>query len=274
MARSESYLNISGLSYRVLIWENQPGVEPYVLFLHGFTGSAESFAHIAEKLPCNCLAVDLPGHGKTDPGSSTDRYKPSEVISDLLELLDRINLTQVILVGYSMGARIAMQMAVSHPHRINTLIIESGNPGILNHSERHERFEKDKILSQRLEVDFESFLEIWNRLPLFDSPSSVSSAAEQDFKAVQRSQNPNRLAISLLMNSSGLMHPLHDELCKLMLPVHIITGQSDQKYCTLWSDIGNRFSGMQHHTVSGAGHRVHLDNPLVYTNLLKTIIQS
>jgi 2-succinyl-6-hydroxy-2,4-cyclohexadiene-1-carboxylate synthase len=245
-----------------------------VMFLHGLTGSAENFDHIAVNLSCKCIAVDLPGHGKTNPIPDADRFRPERVIADLLKITQILAEGAVILVGYSMGARLAMQMALFHPSIIVKLVVESGNPGIVDETDRRNRLDQDKLLAQRIKLDYTHFLKIWNRLPLFDSPASAPASPAGNFSKIQLAQNPAGIALSLVMNSTGLMAPMQNQLNNLTMPVHAITGANDHKYCSIWSDIKTHLPNINHNIIADAGHRVHLDNPQLYTNLLQNVIQS
>lgn len=81
------------------------------------------------------IAVDLPGHGKSDlPGCTTiDAYRDVVV-----GLLDALELERAVIVGHSMGGAIAQTLALSHPHRVAGLaLIGTGArlrvlPSILN----------------------------------------------------------------------------------------------------------------------------------------------
>jgi 2-succinyl-6-hydroxy-2,4-cyclohexadiene-1-carboxylate synthase len=272
MGRSEFNLNVDGLIYNGLKWNNSCDAGSNVVFLHGFTGSSESFDHIASNLTANCIAIDLPGHGRTQPGHDLERFSPQRVIEDLILIMDMMRISKPTVVGYSMGARLAMQLAIRHPMSISRLVLESGNPGLKEEFERKQRSEKDSILAQRITQDFSRFLKIWNRLPLFDSPLSAPKKIAQKFEEIQKSHNPAGLAASLIMNSTGRMPLLKDQLNALSLPIHSITGAMDQKYCKLWFNLKDDIRGLHHHIIPDAGHRVHLDNPLGYTNLLQTII--
>ncbi|MEM8832858.1 MAG: alpha/beta fold hydrolase [Cyanobacteria bacterium P01_G01_bin.19] len=87
--------------------------KPIVLFLHGFMGCWQDFQEIADLLQpafC-CLLVDLPGHGKTEV--SSDRYyQMPEVAMAIVNLLKQLSIPRCFLIGYSMGGRLALYLAV------------------------------------------------------------------------------------------------------------------------------------------------------------------
>lgn len=88
-----------------------------VVFLHGFLGASGDWIPIMKALSrsTRCVAIDLPGHGESSlQYQSAENYNLSmEVICRMLcKLFPQITPGKVILVGYSMGARISLHMAL------------------------------------------------------------------------------------------------------------------------------------------------------------------
>lgn len=91
------------------------------VFLHGFLGTGEDWIAIMKAISgcARCIAIDLPGHGGTkiqnhgNNDATQDSGLSIEVVADLLcELIKHITPGKVTIVGYSMGARIALYMAL------------------------------------------------------------------------------------------------------------------------------------------------------------------
>src|SRR5688572_28598178 len=112
-----------------------------LLLLHGFTGNRTSFDHLRPLLSAEVkdIAMDLPGHGESPLPQAKGRDGFRETIQALIELLDRLKLPTVDLLGYSQGARIALGAALHAPKRFGRLIMESGSPGLHRRMERAER---------------------------------------------------------------------------------------------------------------------------------------
>ncbi|KAB2041504.1 hypothetical protein ES319_D02G151300v1 [Gossypium barbadense] len=92
-----------------------------ILFLHGFLGTNEEWVPIMHAISgsARCISVDLPGHGATkikncgDDKAALRSLLSIEIIADLLlKLIEHVTPDKVTLVGYSMGARIALYMAL------------------------------------------------------------------------------------------------------------------------------------------------------------------
>ncbi len=98
-----------------------------IVFVHGFAcGLSDWDAQVAHLSPRHqCVAVDLRGHGAS-PGSPADcsieRYG-----ADVAEVLRALNLPPAVLVGHSMGCRVAIEAALQAPNRTKGLILVDGS---------------------------------------------------------------------------------------------------------------------------------------------------
>lgn len=95
--------------------------QPLVL-LHGLFGSADNWGSIAKHFSQHyqVISVDLRNHGRS-PHSDTQTYP--DMADDLLAVLDTLGLSQVHLLGHSLGGKVAMQFATQYPDRVNKLIV-------------------------------------------------------------------------------------------------------------------------------------------------------
>src|SRR5215510_1451345 len=108
------FLTVHGLRLHYLDWGN-PDTPP-VVWVHGYTSSAEAFnapaRHFQEHF--HNIAPDVRGHGES-AWSPTGAYQYSDQVSDLDGLVNQLGLRQFTLVGTSMGGLIAMTYAGAHP---------------------------------------------------------------------------------------------------------------------------------------------------------------
>lgn len=95
--------------------------QPLVL-LHGLFGSADNWGSIAKHFSQHyqVISVDLRNHGRS-PHSDSQTYP--DMAEDLLAVLDALGLSQVHLLGHSLGGKVAMQFATQYPDRVNKLIV-------------------------------------------------------------------------------------------------------------------------------------------------------
>ena len=123
-------IDMSGCAVHLLEAGNPAGLA--VVLLHGMKFQAETWRELGTleelaALGLRVLAVDMPGFGK----SPTAERLPGEV---LLQLLDALRVNQALLIGPSMGGRIALEFAIAHPERVAGLVL-AGPVGVAENQE-------------------------------------------------------------------------------------------------------------------------------------------
>ena len=258
----------AGLTYRYV----EAGSGPLVLLLHGFTGSKANWAPLMSALAggYRLLAVDLPGHGESEAPVDRARYEMASVAADLSALLDHLELDNAHLLGYSMGGRLALYLALAEPARWRSLVLESASPGLATEAERAERREHDAALADFIERQgVEAFVDRWERLPLFASQRSLPEAVRQKHRNGRLRNRPQGLAGSLRGMGAGTQPSLWDRLAELALPSLLIVGELDEKFVALAREMLRSMPQALLTVVPEAGHTVHLEQPGVFMALLQ-----
>jgi 2-succinyl-6-hydroxy-2,4-cyclohexadiene-1-carboxylate synthase len=247
---------VSDLHYQL----DGSSAKPPLVFLHGFLGSLDDWNFAVDHLSSNyyCLRVDLPGHGQSRLADPV-HYSIPYTARLLVELLDRLKMPQVNLLGYSMGGRLALYLAVHYPDRFLKMILESASPGLENSREQKQRQEQDERLAQALEKKgLEPFLREWYNLPLFQNLSSLPAFTEMFQRRLHN--DPLDLARSLRQMGTGSQPSLWSRLPEVQLPVLILAGEKDQKFCDLAIQMCERNSQFRMSVVEGCGHTIHFEN--------------
>jgi len=243
---------------------------PYLLMQHGFMGDHRVFEHLVETLCtfCNPIAIDLLGYGKSSKPTDPQRYHETKQIEDILSIIKNLKLDRLFLYGYSMGGRLAMQIAIANPSYFTGLILESATCGIAEKNSRQGRRQQDEARAKQIESDFDKFLTTWEMLDLFKSPLTTDEKLTQKYHLIQSQQSPSALAASLRGFGTGSMSPVCNNLHKIVLPTLLIAGSNDEKYQRINNDLVNQFPNAIFKSVK-AGHRVHLDNPPALVSEIK-----
>jgi pimeloyl-ACP methyl ester carboxylesterase len=109
---------------------------PPILLLHGYTDSWRSYEEILEGLPAGHFAVapTYRGHGDADRPASG--YTVDGLVADVVAVLDQLGIDRAFVVGHSLGATVALRLAVDHPERVTGVVLEAAfagfaaNPGV------------------------------------------------------------------------------------------------------------------------------------------------
>jgi 2-succinyl-6-hydroxy-2,4-cyclohexadiene-1-carboxylate synthase len=245
----------------------QAGAGQPLLLLHGFTGSAASWAALIHSLPpdIRAIAPDLIGHGRSDSPPDAGRYRMQRCVADLLALLDALQIERADVLGYSMGGRVALHLAAAAPDRVGALVLESSSPGIAEATERQARVVADQALADSIAREgLAAFVERWERLPLFASQATLPEDTRARLHAQRLLNNPLGLANSLRGMGAGEQEPLWDRLATLNIPTLLIAGELDAKYRALADQMAAMLPSARSVIVPGAGHTVHLEQPQLF----------
>ena len=243
-----------------------------LLFLHGFMGSGRDWVETVEAFPdCRCILVDLPGHGLS-AGCPPDLYPMPQAVLAVLDALDDLGVGQCIPVGYSMGGRLALYLALTHPDRCRALVAESASPGLASAQERESRREWDESKASELERNgLDTFLEDWYRQPLFHSihRNGASFAA-----LMERRLNNDAvgLARSLRLMGTGSQPSLWSQLPGMRLPWLAVTGELDSRYRETTRDMVSLSEKGRLVTIPNAGHNTHFENPEGFSRAVREFL--
>lgn len=267
---------MSGITIDGLPWEVRScGAGPALLLLHGFAGRGTSWGAHAGALAraFRVIVVDLPGHGRTSYAAPS-RLTVERTADDLAEILARLGATPAHVLGYSLGARIALRLAAAHPATVAALVLESPSAGIADPTQRAARREADEALAASIERDgIAGFVTTWERSPVFASHAALAPALVARQRAIRLSHHPRGLAASLRGAGQGAMEPLHDRLAGITAPTLVIAGALDAIGAPRAELVADRIPGARLALLEGAGHTPHLECPAAFRRLVTEFLQ-
>jgi len=233
------------------------GAGDRLVLVHGFTQTGRSWRHVAAALgdSYEVVAVDAPGHG--------DSAAVRADVPAAARLLGQAG-GRATYLGYSMGGRLCLQLALDRPTLVDRLVLVSATAGIDDDAERTARRDRDEQLARSIECDgLDAFLVRWVAQPLF---VGLSDPDLDD----RRRNTVEGLATSLRMAGSGTQEPTWHRLATLPMPVLVVAGALDSKFVALAERLAAAIPSADLAIIEGAGHTVHLERPTAVTDLLTT----
>ncbi len=264
------FVQVNGL--RLGIEERGRKGDPALVMLHGFTGSAAGWGNHLAALAAydlRVIALDLPGHGQSGAPGDPRRYAMESCEQDILAALQKLGVDPggAMLLGYSMGGRIALYSAFSGFFR--ALVLESASPGLADPAEREQRRASDEQLAASIERGgVPAFVDRWEKLPLFASQHALPLETREALRRQRLNNRASGLAQSLRGVGTGVQPALHNRLPTLRIPVLVLAGELDTKFSEIARSMAQVLLHAELRIVPGAGHAIHLEQPAVFNSIV------
>lgn len=279
-AFSESRFEHDGVGYHIRRW-GDPGQIPLVL-LHGFMQSGDGWWVVAPHLAQDhCVyAFDLVGHGLSDRPENPEAYTVAAEADAVAAFIEEVVAKEAAaddekpgqrhrthLLGYSMGGRVALEVALMHGDLLYSLILESAGFGPADEEERAAVEARDAEWVDRLrEGDIESFVSYWESLPLFATQQRLPEPIKQAVRAERSANDAAAMARVLEGMGQHAMRSRDENLAMLdcvWMPVLYLAGTRDEKYRDIAE--GMLKQGFDAKALMG-GHNTHLEVPEYFLN--------
>jgi 2-succinyl-6-hydroxy-2,4-cyclohexadiene-1-carboxylate synthase len=227
-----------------------------VLFIPGFMQRGDAWRPVAELLP------------ERYPSALLD-HREHSFEGRLAEIADAAGEGSV-LVGYSLGGRLALRAVLRDPGRYAGLVTVGATAGIDDPALRSSRAEADDRLAAWMEAaPIEDVVSIWERQPLFADQSEVLI---EEQRPGRMSHDPGELAMLLRTAGQGVLEPVWHELLTLDLPVLAIAGARDEGYVAAARRIADVAPRGRAAIVEDAGHAAHLQRPHRVAELIEEFL--
>jgi pimeloyl-ACP methyl ester carboxylesterase len=248
-----------------------PGALPVVL-IHGLFGSSANWGGVARRLATGyrVLVPDLRNHGQS-PHASTHDY-PS-MGEDLMGLLDRLAIDRAVLVGHSMGGKVAMHLALTRPDRVAGLAVVDIAPvryahGFASTLAGFAAVDVDRIGSRR-EADA--------AMRAVVPGSAVRGFLLQNLERGDQGRWRWRINLGALADAQAAItgFPGHSRDSRYAGPTVFIHGElSDYLLPSHHVVIDRWFPGASIQRIEGAGHWVYADQPQAFRQRLDRFLGS
>jgi 2-succinyl-6-hydroxy-2,4-cyclohexadiene-1-carboxylate synthase len=230
------------------------------VLLHGFTGCPESWDAVVERLP-EGYEVHRPALLGHAPGLGHGGGFEDEVDRLARWLGERLE-PPAVLAGYSLGGRLALGLLLRHRRLFGAAVLVGAHPGIAAAGERRQRIADDEALARRLEEKgVEDFVDFWETLPLFAGQRRLPAAVRERQRSLRLRHDPAGLAAALRALGTGRMPDYRPALASLGLPVRLLAGAEDDKFCQAAGAMAERLPHAVVEVVPAAGHNLILEAP-------------
>ena len=227
-----------------------------IAFVHGFMGDPSDWDFMRSQLPdCEVTSPLIRPAADWEAG--------------VQQLADEIP-DRVILVGYSMGARLSLGVTIRHPEKVRGLVFCSGNPGMEDESLREKRYANDLKIACEIETtDRRDFLNRWyTESTVFKSLTDRVRDDEIRRKSLRAGDDWSAVLRAYSVAKQPNYWP---KLAELNMPVMAIAGAEDRKYARFIARMGE-LPNVDARVVSACGHIVHREQPHVFLQLIDDFV--
>lgn len=235
------------------------------MLVHGFTQSSKSWETITADLEQDHQIVvpDLPGHG-TSPAAEGDLSAAADQLAE--------SCGKGTYVGYSMGGRICLHLALRRPILVERLVLIGATAGLEDGGERSERAMADEKVANRIagggDAALPAFIDEWLAGPLFEDLNE--RAANREARLVNTADG---LAGALRHFGLGTQLPLWEQARAIRMPVLVLAGEKDQKFVALGERLAAAIgTNALFLLVPGAGHAVPFEQPAAFATLIRSFV--
>ncbi len=242
-----------------MLWADRSGSGPRLALVHGFTQTRACWGPVADDLAVDheVVRIDAPGHGRS-AAVAADLERTADLLADVAG--------PATWLGYSMGGRACLHLALHRPDAVRALVLLGATAGIEDPAARAARVEADEALARQLEEEgLEPFLDRWLALPLF-----AGLTPEAQHREARLENQARALAASLRLAGTGAQEPLWDRLGEVAAPVLLVAGARDERFAATAA----RMAGLigDHaavRLVPDAGHAAHLERPHAFLDVVR-----
>jgi 2-succinyl-6-hydroxy-2,4-cyclohexadiene-1-carboxylate synthase len=225
-----------------------------VLFIPGFMQRGDAWRPVAELLPERYPSRLL------DHAEHSFEGRMREILAS----------SASVLVGYSLGGRLALRAALRSPSSFTAVVLVGATAGIEEGPMRVQRAEADEKLASWIEaMPIEDIVALWERQPLF---ADQSETLVEEQRPGRLSHDPRSLALLLRTAGQGTLEPVWHELRTLDMPLLAIAGARDDGYSAAAKRIASVAPNARAAIVEEAGHAAHLQQPAEVASLIAAFL--
>jgi len=228
--------------------------EPALVFLHYWGGSARTWDAVASRLDAarRIVAIDQRGWGDSD--GPAHGYRIDELADDAQAVIATLGLGRYVLVGHSMGGKVAQLLASRRPAGLEGLVLVAPSPagGVAIPDAQRDAMVRAYETTESTEATLDGMLTArplageWRRHAIEDSVRGAPAAKRA-------------------WPTSGIREDVSSQLARIDVPTLVVAGELDRvdPVAMLEQEVVRRIAGATLHIVPGVGHLLPLEAPEV-----------
>lgn len=254
-----------------LTFRERPERDGVLYVLHGFLGDETALDAVVAPLEARFARVDrwvLPGH-KCEPWD--DSWTFDSVVDRLLARCSAVE--PGVIMGYSMGARIALAVALRAPERFSAAVLVGVDPGIDDAAAREARLAWERTMADEILRDgTAAFAARWSAMEIFASQQRLPLPVREALAARRGQHDPRGVAWAMRALGTGSMPSQWSALSRTSVECVAVTGELDEKFTAISARMSAVTSRVSRRVVEGAGHDVTIEAPLAVVDAVHAII--
>ncbi len=279
--RGESARRTRGLTMRVLTDDGvglqvlEQGTGPTLLLVHGFGGAKEDFAGHTDALAehHHVVTFDHRGHGESDGPTDAGSYSFDRMALDTIAVADAVGADQLRLLGHSMGGMVAQRVVLTHPQRIEALVLMDTSPGPVPGLD-HELMELAAVMA--LTDGMTELKRVMDAFAPLNTPAYEQMiATDPDYVAF----NDRKWASLSAMMWATMARAIRDrpdqlaDLATVGCPTLVIVGEQDAPFLGVSKDMVETIKGAELAVIPNAGHSPQFENPAAWRAALQHFLE-
>lgn len=249
------------------------GDGPLVVLLHGFPESRRSWRRQLPSLAragFRAVAPDLRGYAQSPKPSGVDSYVMTEIVGDVVALIESLTEKPAVVVGHDWGAVVAWNLAMMRPDLVRRLVILNvPHPAAIARELRRSRKQKRKLLYQlffQLPLLPELFMKMFGRTLLHRAGRFTKEETAAYAREWRGSLTPMLNYYRAIGRSRAAMRKLFR---RIDLPTLILWGEREPVFLPSGlEDLGEWVTNVRIERIAGAGHFAQTDAPDEVTRLI------
>lgn len=246
---------------------------PLVL-VHGFACGIRSWdpqvSALSKKF--RVITYDVRGFGISEAPRDPAQYSQALSVADLAGLLDHLKIRRAFVGGLSMGGNIALNFALTHPKRVQGLIVADTGSGSDEHADWVAAAHGLADAAER--GGMEAFTDLACANPLFARYIAQGPHAERFIRTclmTHRARGVAHTAREVLSKRPGL-YSLEPQLRTLRVPTLLIVGEHDDPCVRVHAFMEKTLPRATAMTIPGVGHLTNLEAPAVFNRAVRRFL--